>query len=1038
METTPIDQQPIRLQRSPDHRLEGLVHHTGTDYDEHHPLVRALVQRLNREVEGEVRFDAGSRALYATDGSNYRQVPIGLVIPKSVEDVEATIAACRQFDVPVLSRGGGTSLAGQCCNVAVVMDFSKYLCRLIEFDPEQRKARVQPGLVLDDLRHVAWKHGLTFGPDPSTHTHCTLGGMIGNNACGTHAQAYGRTSENIHELEVLTYDGLRMKVGPTTETELAQIIAAGGRRGEIYAGLKRIRDLYGKEVRQRFPRIPRRVSGYALEELLGENHFNVARALCGTEGTCVTFLEATVQLKPWPRERVLVVLGFTNIFEAADRVPEVLEHEPIALEGIDDVLVEDMKKKQLHPSDLHLLPEGRGWLAVEFGANDRARAEEKANRLVARMKSLHAITGSKLYDKPHEEKLVWEIRESGLGATARVPGEPDTWEGWEDSAVAPQRLGAYLRELKHLYDRFGYKGALYGHFGQGCVHTRIDFGLTSAQGVHTFHDFLDKASSLVVRHGGSLSGEHGDGQSKAEFLPKMYGDDLVRAFAQFKAVWDPRGRMNPGKIVDPYLPTENLRLGADFESAHPSTHFSFSEDDGDFTRATLRCVGVGKCRRESSGIMCPSYQVTREERHSTRGRAHLLFEMLEGQVIHDGWRSDAVREALDLCLACKGCKSECPVNVDMATYKAEFLSHHYAGRLRPRAAYAMGLIRYWARLASLAPRLVNWAGSAPGLSAIAKWAAGIAPERSLPKFAERTFRDLYRERRSRREQPSEDRPRVILWPDTFTEHFHPEVGLAALDVLEAAGFQVEVSQRSFCCGRPLYDFGMLDLAKSTLRQLLDGLKEEIHEGTAVVVLEPSCLAVFRDELKGLLPRDEDAQRLARQSFTLGEFLDHFAPQLKFPSLGIDAIVQPHCHQKSLIGMQGDERMLERAGVHGEMLDAGCCGMAGSFGFEKDKYEISTRCSEQKLLPRVRQSPDSLVIADGFSCRTQIEQATARHPLHLAEVLHLALRKEGRLSAIQVSSHSRSRRRPRASWALAAIAATAGVATLVSLKRARSV
>jgi FAD/FMN-containing dehydrogenase/Fe-S oxidoreductase len=941
---------------------------------------RALEQELRKWIQGEVRFDDGSRALYATDASNYRQVPIGVVVPKTTEDVIATVEQCRRYEAALLARGGGTSLAGQCCNVAVVLDFTKYLNKLIDLDPQRKTARVQPGIVLDWLRNEAERHHLTFGPDPATHNHNTLGGMIGNNSCGTHSVMAGKTEENVIDLDVLTYDGLRMRVGATTDEERDRIISAGGRRGEIYAGLKRIADRYGDQIRRRFPNIPRRVSGYNLPDLLPENGFHVARALVGTECTCAVTLEATVKLVWSPPGRSLVVLGYPDIYQAGDHVPEILEFKPIACEAIDALLVENMKVKGLHPRDLKLLPDGRGWLLVEFGGDDRQDSDEQARRLMESLKKHRNAPQMKLYDDPKEEHLVWEIRESGLGATAWVPGEHVTWEGWEDSAVPPDKVGPYLRELCELYKRHGYEGALYGHFGQGCIHTRITFDLLTARGIENYHSFMDDATSLVVKYGGSLSGEHGDGQSKAEFLPKMFGAEICEAFREFKTVWDPDGKMNPGKIVDPYPITENLRLGTDFAPEEPATHFHFIHDKGSFTHAALRCVGIGECRRQEKGTMCPSYRVTMEEKHSTRGRAHLLFEMMRGDVIRDGWKSREVFDALDLCLSCKGCKGDCPVNVDMATYKAEFLSHYYKHRLRPRYAYAMGWVHRWARIASLFPGIANTMAQLPG----AKLIAGIAPERAVPAFAAETFKDWFRRRGVR----NIGKPEVILWADTFNNYFHPEVAVAATQVLEDAGFRVLVPRAALCCGRPLYDYGFLDDADKLLGRILTHLKSRIEAGTPVVGLEPSCLAVFRDEMLDLRPYDEDAKRLHAQVFTLAEFLAR--NDYKPPLFDRDIVVHGHCHQKAIISLNPEKKLFEAMGAKAEILDDGCCGMAGSFGFEKHKYDLSMKIYEHQLGPRLRElTPEKLVLADGFSCRTQIEQAAGRRPLHLAQLLQLA-------------------------------------------------
>ncbi len=602
-----------------------------------------LESALRRHLRGEVRFDAGSRALYATDGSNYRQVPIGVVLPRDADDVVAAITLAREFSAPILCRGGGTSLAGQCCNVAVVLDFSKYMAEILEVDPARRVARVQPGVILDHLRNAAEKHHLTFAPDPASHDRCTLGGMIGNNSCGVHSIMAGKTDDNVEELEILTYDGLRMKVGETSDQELDAIIRKGGRRGGIYAGLKSLRDKYGDLVRQRYPKIPRRVSGYNLNFLLSENGFHVARALVGSEGTCVTVLEATCRLVESPPARVLLVIAYPDVYQCADHVPEVMTHNPIGLEGIDDLLVKSTRRKGINSEGLALLPEGGGWLFAEFGGDTPADAEAKAHSLMDALGRSASPLQMRLVTDSRQIRHVWEIRESSLGVLAYVPGEPFSWEGWEDSAVAPEKLGPYLRDLRKLMNSYGYRGSLYGHFGHGCVHNRTNFDFETKEGIANYRKYVGEAADLVVSYGGSLSGEHGDGQSRAELLPKMFGPELVQAFREFKSIWDPDWKMNPGKLVEPYRLDENLRLGADYRPWQPQTHFQFPQDHGSLVRATQRCVGVGKCRHHEGGVMCPSFRVTREEEHSTRGRAHLLWEMTKGEVVQDGWQSDEVK-----------------------------------------------------------------------------------------------------------------------------------------------------------------------------------------------------------------------------------------------------------------------------------------------------------------------------------------------------------------------------------------------------------
>ncbi len=958
-----------------------------------------LAAALRAELRGNIRFDAGSRALYATDGSNYRQVPIGVVLPRDSDDVLAAVALCREFGAPLLCRGGGTSLAGQCCNVAVILDFSRYMNEILEIDPARRIARVQPGVVLDRLRNAAEKHHLTFGPDPASHDRCTIGGMIGNNSCGVHSVMAGKTDDNIETLDVLTFDGVRMNVGATSSDELERIIRENGRHGQIYSQLKAISAACGDLIRQRFPNIPRRVSGYNLNHLLPENGFNVARALVGSEGTCVTVLEATCRLVESPPERVLLVVAYPDIYQCADRVPEIMEHAPIGLEGFDDVLVSCTRAKGINTEGLALLPEGGGWLLVEFGGETALEAESGARGLMAALSRSAIPPKLCLYIDKRQAKRVWEVRESALGATSHVSGEPFNWEGWEDSAVAPERLGAYLRDLRKVMAAFGYKGSLYGHFGHGCVHTRINFDLQSKAGIAKFRKFVEAAADLVVGYGGSLSGEHGDGQARAELLPKMFGAELMQAFREFKSAWDPDWKMNPGKVIDPYKLDENLRLGASYAPAQPETRFQFPADRGSLAEATLRCVGVGKCRRDEGGVMCPSYRVTREEEHSTRGRAHLLWEMTQGEIIRDGWRSDEVKRSLDLCLACKGCKSDCPVGVDVATYKAEFLSHYYEGRVRPRSAYAFGNIDLWARVASVAPGLVNLSTQLPVLRDIAKLAAGIPKQRSIPSFAPESFKSWFRRRRiSATKAGSEGSgsdagfkrcSTVLLWADTFNNYFLPSTARAAVEVLEAAGFEVVVPRANLCCGRPLYDFGMLDRAQALLLDILDELSPAIESGMPVVVLEPSCAAVFCDELLNFFPDDERAQALARQTFLLSEFLE--ANQVQLPRLEQKALLHGHCHHKSVMKMTAEESVLKRIGIDFQSPAPGCCGMAGSFGFEHDKYDISMAIGELELLPAVRSAPeDWLIIADGFSCREQIAQGTPRHALHLAEVLAMAL------------------------------------------------
>jgi FAD/FMN-containing dehydrogenase/Fe-S oxidoreductase len=954
---------------------------------ESYPGAAALEQRLRARIRGDVRFDDGVRALYATDASNYRQIPIGVVTPLDAADVEAAMEVCRSFGAPVLSRGAATSLAGQCCNTAVILDFSKVMRRIVALNPTARTAIVEPGIVLDRVREAAEAFDLTFAPDPATHSRCTLGGMIGNNSCGTHSLLGGKTVDNVESLDILLYDGSRMTVGPTTDVELATIIAAGGRKGEIYAGLKSLRDEHATLIRERFPRIPRRVSGYNLDELLPEHGFNVAKALVGSEGTCVTILESTLRLVKSPQFRTVVGLGFPDAFVAADAVPYILPHKPIALEGFDRLLLDYTERKNLAPDGVKLLPEGNGFLLAELGADTEADSLALAAALAGAAAGFPVAPSVRIFTKA-EARKVWFVRESALGAVSVVPGEPDRLEGWEDAAVAPEKLGKYLRALTALMAEYNYTSPMYGHFGHGCVHLRINFDLVTERGIAQYREFIDRAADLVVSFGGSLSGEHGDGQSRGALLEKMFGPELMQAFRTFKAIWDPTNKMNPGKLIGTDTtpinqPQDHLRSNTSHPSLPVTTHFAFASDHGSLDHATSRCVGVGACRKEESGTMCPSYMATREEQHSTRGRAHLLWEMLQGDILKGGWRNEQVREALDLCLACKACKTECPTNVDMATYKAEFLAHHYQGRLRPLNAYAFGYIDKAVRLASVAPGIANFFSQSPAASSIAKKLLHIHPQRALPTFSAKT----YRAQAESLPQPTTPIGDVLLWADTFNNYLHSQTSVAAHKVLVDAGFRVHVLQQHVCCGRPLYDFGLLDSAKQYLLNSLSALEPTLAADMPIVVLEPSCATVFRDELTNLLPNDPRGHKLKSNTYLLSEFLVRKAPHYRPPQRSGTFVVQGHCHHQAIMKMTDEVHLLTATGAHIQLLDSGCCGMAGPFGFERDKFDVSQILAERVLLPAVRSAkPDTTLVADGFSCREQIAQNSSRRALHLAEVL----------------------------------------------------
>jgi FAD/FMN-containing dehydrogenase/Fe-S oxidoreductase len=946
-------------------------------------LAADLAADLGAAVGGQVRFDTTSRAVFAGDASNYRHVPIGVVQPRDIDDVLATVDICRTHDTPIVSRGAGTSIGGQAINAAVVIDFSRHLNQVLDIDPDRRLARVQPGVVLDQLQRQAAPHGLAFGPDPSTHSRCTIGGMVGNNACGSHSVAWGKTVDNVSSLDVVTYRGNRLRAAPTSGADLERLIAGEGPTAELYRALRAVRDRYGTAIETQVPKLTRRVSGYNLDQLLPAAGFDLARALVGSEGTCATILEATVDLVRAPAVRALTVLGFPDAAIAADHVPALLDLSPLAMEGIDIGLVAALRAAQPGETITRLLPEGGGWLYVESGGGSDAEARAAATAVATRGQALGA-TSVVVTDNATMRQL-WRIREDGAGILTRLPDGGEAWPGWEDSAVPPERLGDYLRRLSSLLEQHHLRGAYYGHFGDGCVHLRIDFDLRSAPGVARFRRFMEDAADLVTAHGGSLSGEHGDGQARGELLDRMYSAEMLDAFAAFKAAWDPDTKMNPRVLVNPRRLDDDLRLLTGPPTIKLTTKLAFHADTDGFAGATRRCVGVGKCLSASGGVMCPSYRATGEEQHSTRGRARLLFEMASGNLVEDGWRSTEVRDALDLCLGCKGCKSDCPVGVDMATYKAEFLSQHYQGRLRPRSHYSMGWLPAALQLTSRFARVVNATFANPTTSKVIKSLGGIAPERDLPVVARTTFQRWWASRPAP-SHPRSDAPRVLLWPDTFSNFFDPQVAQAAVAALEHLGYQVEVPSAPLCCGLTWMSTGQLGTARRVLARTVRVLSPWLDSGVPIVGLEPSCTAMLRGDAAELIDDPVVAQRLAASVRSFAEVLDDHPHPLPTPVTSVQAIAQVHCHQHAEGGYDRDRAVLAQLGVDVEVLDSGCCGLAGNFGFEAGHYDISQACAERVLLPAVRSAEAGVeILADGFSCRTQIRGGTERPPRHLAQL-----------------------------------------------------
>ncbi|MEU7358281.1 FAD-binding and (Fe-S)-binding domain-containing protein [Streptomyces olivaceoviridis] len=1028
------------------------------------------------------------------DASNYRRVPLGVVAPRDADDVATVLEVCRARGVPVVARGGGTSIAGQATGTGVVLDFTRHMTGLLELDPGSRTAVVQPGLVLDRLQEAAAPHGLRFGPDPSTHSRCTLGGMIGNNSCGSHSVAWGTTADSVRELSVLTARGQRLRLGPGW---------AGAPQG-----LRELAEGELARLRTGFPDLPRRISGYALDALLPEKGADVARSFCGSEGTLGILTEAVVGLVEAPRARALAVLAYADESAAAEAAAGLLPLRPLTVEGMAADLV---------PAGAGL-PAGGAWLFVETGGQTAAEARARAEEIVRAADVVSAL----VVTDPADQRTLWRIREDASGTATRMPDGTEAWPGWEDCAVPPARLGGYLRDFRALLAAHGLRGTPYGHFGDGCIHVRVDFDLLTEAGVGRFRRFSEELADLVVAHGGSLSGEHGDGQARAELLPRMYGEETVRLFERAKAVWDPDDLLNPGMLVRPAPLDANLRFSV-LPSRPVDVAFGYPADGGDFAAAVRRCVGVAKCRTTTAAgpaVMCPSFRATGEEEHSTRGRARLLHEMLAGELITDGWGSPEVRDALDLCLSCKGCRSDCPVGVDMATYKAEFLHHHYAGRRRPAAHHTLGRLPEWLRWTArtrMAP-LVNALARVGPLAGLGKRLAGITPERQIPRLATRTFTGWWRSRGpaggtgpagrlsaggvgdlpapgvgdvpapgaggvsasgagglpasgagglrvsgvggvpapgvgSLPAPDAEDLPvsgvgdvpapgvgslpapdaedlsasgvgdvpapgvgtLVVLWPDTFTEYLAPSVGRAAVRVLEAAGLRVALPptlllrrgaiadgttraatallaarRARVCCGLTYVSTGQLDRARTVLRRTLDLMEPVLRAGVPVVVLEPSCAAALRTDLPELLPDDPRAARLSAAVRTFAETLERHAPHWTPPPVGRPVAGQTHCHQHAVLGDTADRRLRAAAGLTGD-LSGGCCGLAGNFGFEKGHFEVSRACAEEQLLPSVRQAPpDTVILADGFSCRTQLEQLAGVRGRHLAEVLADAL------------------------------------------------
>ncbi len=956
-----------------------------------HTQLEGFYAELAPVLQGDADFSAAGVAMFTSDASNYRQIPLGVVFPKTEDDINLTVSLCRKHRLPILMRGAGTSQNGQTVNEAVILDCSRFMNQVLSIDLENRTALVQPGIVCDALKAEAEVHGLTFGPDPATHSRCTLGGMIGNNSCGPHSMLAGKTVENVVELEVQTTDGERFWVGPTSDTELESIINGNDPRAAIYRELKSIRDQYANEIRARYPTIKRRVSGYNLDQLLPENGFNVARALVGSEGTCVSILKARVTLIENPKCKRLLVLGFKDIFAAGDIVPAVMPFSPIAMEGLDWNIIGGLNDRNLRQREVALLPEGRAWLLIELAGATEPALDTLSADFTTAMESEPTVTSVKSVVDSKEVSDIWSIREQGASATALAlnPGDPDPIVGWEDTAVDPMQLGDYLRDLASLVDRYGYTTSLYGHFGDGCIHARITFDTRTEEGVAKWRRFSQEIGELVVKYNGSLSGEHGDGQAKAEFLPVMYGEELMHAFRRFKAAWDPDKLMNPGKLIDAYKMDENLRLGPTYSTPAVASQLHFTEDVGGFGRATERCIGMGKCRA-ATGAMCPSYQATGEERFSTRGRAHLLHELLRGEVITDGFANTDIAESLEHCLSCKACKTECPTQVDIAAFKAEFMAEHYKHKRRPIHHHLFGKAGKWLPLMTRFPAVFNTLQSGLPGKALKKL-LGIRADKELPQLSTEPFSVWARNNANHNDGPflrfgDSNKPIVVLWADSVNDAYHPEILQTTVKLLTRCGFSVHVAKSKFCCGRPLFEHGFLTEAKRQLELILTNFHQQLPSNASVVVLEPSCLSVFKDELHRLCPDDPRASDLSTRAMTVASFLNQqgIAPVKTLPS----GVLHLHCHGKTT--QQEEREWMQLCFDELQEPENGCCGMAGVYGLRNATGSTGDTLYARKLQPAVNAAKDETrIVSNGYSCRKQIEDhstATDKvwHPIEIID------------------------------------------------------
>lgn len=967
---------------------------------------RDLEHELRRRVWGEVRFDPISRVLYSTDASIYEIEPIGVVVPRDEADVQAVLEVARAARVPVLPRGGGTSLAGQAVGRAIVLDFSKYMNRVVEVNEDEGWVRVQPGLVRDELVAAVAPTGLTFGPETSTSNRATIGGMIGNNSSGARSIVYGKTVDNVLAVRVLLAGGEVVHFGPLSREEAFARARGEGPEARIYREVLRIVEENRDEVACRFPKILRRVGGYNLDEFPPDGPVNLTKLVVGSEGTLAVVIEATLRLVPRASHTALAVLHFDDLIHALESTPVALTTGPAAVELVDKLVLDMARQARDHARRMTFVDgDPEALIVVEYAGHSPEEVAAQVEDLERRLRRWgFRGTVVRALD-PARQADVWAVRKAGVGLLLgmRTARKPIAFV--EDTAVAPERVAEYVRRFREIVERHGTRASFYGHASVGLLHARPILDLKTPRDVEEMRQIAEEISDLVLEFGGALSGEHGDGLARSQFTEKMFGPQLYRAFRQLKSAFDPEGLMNPGKIVDGPPMTESLRFGPAYRAVEVATTQDFSRDGG-FAAAVELCSGVGACRKVRGGTMCPSYMVTLEEAHSTRGRANALRAAISGRLPVDALSSRELYDVMDLCVACKACKAECPSNVDMAKLKHEVLARYYAVHGVPIRARLFGNIAALGPLGCAAAPLSTWVLRSAPVRWLLDRAVGIACERRVPAFARRRFTQWWSSngrRRARKVLPDEGREalralpgrgRVALLVDTFTEFYSPEIGQAAVRVLEALGCEVTVV-RPRCCGRPLISQGLLREAQALAQDTLDRLAPLVEQGIPLVGLEPSCTVTLTDEYPDLVP-GEAAGRLARITYTVDEYLalvqDRGGRFPVDPQPPRQVVVHGHCHQKALVGMRPTLSVLRSVpGYAVREVDSGCCGMAGSFGMEREHYEISLAMGERVLFPAVRAlPPDALVVANGASCRQQIAHGTGRRALHMVEVLARSL------------------------------------------------